>query len=173
MNRRGTPFTGPWVERTASRFTIDGNAVNRRRSRRTLVGSEALASLCTTKLLDSGGLRSRQDITAAGEFKGLIGERQSEFKQLMTALANKHYRAGRMYSARQEHPDAFAARERDSSDKPIPRNRDVTMETPQPANSDVMVYCAMVIRELRDDLFEKCAIEYEDEQLKEAARKAT
>jgi hypothetical protein len=42
---------------------------------------------------------------------------------------------------------------------------------PKQPSSDVMVYCANVVRELRDDLFEKCAIEYEDEELKEAARK--
>ena len=38
------------------------------------------------------------------------------------------------------------------------------METNQ-RSSEVMVYCASVVRELRDDLFEKCAIEYEDEEL--------
>ena len=104
--------------------------------------------------------------------KGLISlQHHSEFKQLMTALANKHYLAGRMYSVRKEHPHAFIARERQSFAKSVPRNRDSTMETPQPANSAVMVYCAKVVRELRDNLFEKCAIEYEDEDLKEAARK--
>jgi hypothetical protein len=44
------------------------------------------------------------------------------------------------------------------------------METNQPTSSAVMVYCANVVRELRGDLFEKCAIEYEDEELKRSCR---